>query len=253
VVVFRDITKERAIDKTKSEFVSLASHQLRTPLSAINWYAEMLIAGDAGELNEEQKSYVDEIYRGNQRMVELVNALLNVSRLELGTFAIEPRPTNVIEVADTVLNELQPDIERKMIHINRVYDENIGIINLDPELIRIIIQNLLSNAVKYTPEEGKVSIKIEKIGKDVLIQVSDTGMGIPKKQQENIFSKLFRADNARESDSEGTGLGLYIVKSILESAGGAISFESVENTGASFSVTIPASGWQQKTGSKSLK
>lgn len=247
-----DITKEKQIDKAKTEFVSLASHQLRTPLSAINWYAEMLLAGDAGKLNKEQKQYLQEVYNGNQRMVDLVNSLLNVSRIELGTFAVEPRPTNLVDIAKSLLNELASEIKEKKLTVKNNFDKTLPKINVDPKLMRMVIQNLLSNAVKYTPEKGKVNVDITKQKSDILIKVADTGYGIPKHQQDKIFTKLFRADNIREKDTEGTGLGLYIVKSVVEQSNGKIWFESEENKGTTFFVTIPLSGMKKKEGTKSL-
>ena len=251
VVVFRDVSKERAVDRAKTEFVSLASHQLRTPLTSINWYAEMLLSGDAGKLNKEQKDFLDEIYSGNQRMVDLVNALLNVSRIDLGTFAIEPKLVNLMEIMDSIVDELVSQTEVKNIKIEKDYDK-LPLINADVNLTRIIFQNLLSNAVKYTPKDGSVSIGIKKQDKDVLISVSDTGYGIPKGQQSRIFEKLFRADNVQEKAVEGTGLGLYLVKSVVETAGGKIWFESEENKGTIFYVTIPLSGMKKKEGAKGL-
>jgi PAS domain S-box-containing protein len=255
ILVFRDITHEREIDKAKSEFVSLASHQLRTPLSAINWYTEMLLAGDAGEITKEQRKFLDEVYRGNQRMVELVNSLLNVSRIDLGTFSVEPEPTQVVEIADSVLKELSPQSREKGLRVEAEYGKDIPVMNLDPKLMRMILQNLLSNAVKYTPEKGTVRLCIAVEShphKHLQIVVSDTGYGIPKNQVDKIFSKLFRADNVMEKDTEGTGLGLYLVKSILETTGGSISFKSREDKGTQFFVTIPMSGMQTRAGNKGL-
>ncbi len=264
VVVFRDVTKERSIDKAKTEFVSLASHQLRTPLSSINWYTEMLLAGDAGKINKEQKNYLEEVYKGNKRMVDLVNALLNVSRLELGTFAIEPEPTDVVKLAQSVADEQKPQILEKKIKLNQKYVDNLPLLNADPKLLRIVFQNLLSNAVKYTPEKGIINIDLHlvkqgepldtrKANEDsIAVTVSDTGYGIPKSQQDKIFSKLFRADNVREKDTEGTGLGLYIVKSIVDHSGGKIWFESTENEGTTFYITLPLSGMKKKEGTKAL-
>lgn len=252
IEVFRDITHEIEVDKAKTEFVSLASHQLRTPLSTINWYSEMLLAGDAGKINKTQKQYLDEIYNGNKRMVELVNSLLNVSRIELGTFAIDPVPTNIADVAKTTISEITPQIKIKGIELTENYDPGIPVINLDPKMTKILIQNLMTNAVKYTPEKGKVGIEIKTEKKDLLIKVSDNGYGIPKDAQDKIYQKLYRADNVREKETDGTGLGLYLVKSIVETVGGKIWFESELDKGTTFYITIPLKGMPKKTGSKPL-
>jgi PAS domain S-box-containing protein len=247
-----DVTQEMEIDKAKTEFVSLASHQLRTPLSAINWYAEMLIAGDAGKLNKEQKQYINEIYLGNQRMVSLVNALLNVSRLELGTFSVEPEQAQITTIADDVIKELKPQMEKRKIKFSKKYQTKIPQMMLDKKLANIIFQNLLSNAFKYTPEQKSVSLEINTNKKDLLIRVADTGLGIPLSQKDRIFTKLFRADNVRATDTEGTGLGLYIVKSIVDNVGGEIYFTTEENKGTTFNVSIPLSGMKKKEGVKAL-
>jgi len=249
----RDISKEKQIDKAKTEFVSLASHQLRTPLSAINWYAEMLLAGDVGKLKPQQQQYLEEIYRGNQRMVDLVNALLNVSRLELGTFTIEPSEINIVTLAESVLNELVVQIRDKKQRVEKKYDKKLPVkYSADEKLLRIVFQNLLSNAIKYTPAQGKISLSIWPEKDKIKIDVKDTGMGIPKNQQAKIFEKLFRADNVRATDTEGTGLGLYIVKALMDAIKGKINFQSVENKGTTFWIEMPATGWQKKQGTKTI-
>ena len=252
VTVFKDITRETDVDRAKNEFVSLASHQLRTPLSTVRWYAELLLAGDAGKISDDQKKYLEEIYNGNQRMIDLVNALLSISRIDLGTFIIDVSPTNLRVVTEVVLKELEPLIKEQVIRVEKFYDENLPVIFADPKLVKIIIQNLLSNSIKYTPPNGEVKIALEKKGDVALITVSDTGYGIPESQQYRIFTKMFRADNVREKDSNGTGLGLYIVRSIVEQSGGKIWFKSVENKGTEFFVTIPLSGMKSKRGTKTL-
>ena len=240
VEAFRDITKEKDIDRAKSEFVSLVSHQLRTPLSAVNWYTEMLLAGDAGDVNSRQKTYLEEIHTGSQLMVDMVNTFLSVSRLELGTFAIEPEPTDIVALTQSVIVEQKPQIKNKKIKIS-VASKKIPLINADPKLLRMVVQNLLSNAIKYTPKYGKVdfSLSLDKEKKNVIMKISDTGYGIPQDQQDRIFSKLFRASNVKKKDTSGTGLGLYIVKSIVDRSGGKIWFESEEGKGTTFYVTLP--------------
>lgn len=252
VGVERDITRDVEIDRSKSEFVSLASHQLRTPLSAINWYAEMLLGGDAGKLSAKQKDYTDEIYASSKRMSDLVGALLNVSRIELGTFAVEPKPTNVAEISDSCIQETQSKISSKHQFIEKKYAKDIPIINVDPNLTRVIFQNLISNAVKYTPDGGKITIALERADGHFKLSISDTGYGIPAHQQEKVFSKFFRADNIIPIETDGTGLGLYIVKEMLDKIGGSVSFESEENKGTTFSVSMPLSGMPKKEGTRSL-
>lgn len=252
VGIERDITKAKEIDRAKTEFVSLASHQLRTPLSAINWYTEMLMDQDSGKINETQKEYLLEIYKGNKRMVDLVNSLLNVSRIDMGTFDINTEPINVVDLAEDVFTEMTPQIKAKDLRVETDFAE-LPMVMLDPKLTRIIIQNLVSNAIKYTPPKGKVKLDIDKEDdKCIVITVEDTGYGIPRKQQDKVFSKLFRADNVQALDTEGTGLGLYIVKSIIDNAGGEISFESEEGKGTTFVVKLPFAGMREKTGTKSL-
>ena len=255
VGIERDITKAKEVDQAKTEFVSLASHQLRTPLSAINWYTEMLLDGDAGEITKDQENYLKEIYTGSQRMVDLVNSLLNVSRLELGTFIVEPAKAHLKDICEDVLKELDSQIKKKQQEVTTNYDSKVPEMLVDPKLTRIIFQNLLSNAVKYTPDKGKVQVSIEinpKNDKEILIQVSDTGYGIPKHQQDKIFTKLFRADNVKKMESEGTGLGVYIIKQIIDTAGGKIWFASEEDKGTTFYITIPKSGMKKREGSREL-
>lgn len=262
--VERDITKEREIDRAKSEFVSLASHQLRTPLSAINWYSEMLLAGDAGTLAEDQKKYVEAISEGNKRMVDLVNALLNVSRIDLGTFIVEPEPADVAALLRSVVEEQQPAVHEHHIRLSVNINPDTLTMDVDTKLLRIVFQNLLSNALKYTPTDGTVDITLEVkqngevfgnrtlIGDSLCFTIRDSGYGIPVDQQDKIFTKLFRADNVRAKDTTGTGLGLYLIKSILDHSGGSVWFESEENKGTTFHFTLPRSGMLKKEGTREL-
>lgn len=263
VVAFRDVTREMEVDKAKSEFVSLASHQLRTPLSSINWFSEMLMDKEIGELNEKQNSYLMEIDKSSHRMTELVGALLNVSRIELGTLVINPTPTDIRKVMKDVLDELKLAINQKKIKVKIDFQKNLSILNVDDKIIRVAFQNLVSNAVKYTQEGGQIKIEIKEKNKDIIISVADNGLGIPKKFHERIFSKLYRADNVRNTDTAGTGLGLYITKSIIEQSGGKIWFESptteIKNKngemiagGTTFYCTIPKTGMKSKKGSREL-
>lgn len=232
-----DITEEKQLNQAKTEFMSLASHQLRTPVSTVRWYADMLLSGNLGEISSKQKDYLSIIYKVNKEMIELIDILLNVSRSEIGSIKPESKPTDVIELTESVLLELSSQIEERKLVVNRQYNDNFKNIESDPKLLRIVIQNLISNAVKYTPAGGTVSIDFKDSFTERSISVSDTGIGIPKGEQDKIFTKLFRADNARNMiGNQGTGLGLYLIKSIMETMGGSIHFTSEENKGSIFTV-----------------
>lgn len=251
IIVFRDVTHEREVDRAKTEFVSLASHQLRTPLSAISWYAEMLLAGDAGKLTDKQQPFVAQIYESNTRMIDLVSSLLNVSRIDLGTLASSPVELDIVGVADSVLAELAPQISGHEQVIKKEFPKTLSYL-ADPKLIRILIQNLLTNAVKYTPEKGTITVTLA-LDTAFRLIVADTGFGIPKDQQDKIFTKLFRADNAKEQVTDGTGLGLYLVKSVVEKHGGKIWFTSEEGKGSTFTIELPKEGMKSLEGSKTLE
>lgn len=240
------------LDKSQTEFISLVSHQMRAPILIINWYSETLLSGEMGKLKDEQKKYFKVIYENSQKMINLINSLLNVSRIELGTLAITLVPTDIAKSADIVLTQFKSQIDEKKIKFSKTYESDLPLVPIDPDVIKIIFKSLISNAVKYTPEDGAVDLDISKKDQSMIIKVTDTGYGIPKNQQSKIFTKLFRADNITDKDAVGTGLGLYIIKSILDQSGGKIEFESTENKGSSFWVTIPLTGIKKKIGTKGL-
>ncbi len=265
VEVFRDITREKEIDRAKSEFVSLASHQLRTPPTSINWFLEMLLSGDAGPLNQKQEECVKEAYQNSQRMVTLVNTLLNISRMELGTFPVSPQPTDMIAFTKDILEEFTLKIKEKELKIKEQYAPLLPLIPLDPKLLRIVVQNIISNAVKYTPPKGAISIKIslQKEGKgvggrkltvdSVVVSIADTRYGIPRDQCDKIFTKLFRADNVKDKVTDGTGLGLYLAKSIVDRVQGDVWFESEIDKGTTFYLSLPSKGMEKKEGGGDIK
>lgn len=238
VVVIHDVTREKELDRSKSEFISIASHQLRTPLSTIAWYAEALLALHLGPLLGPQKKYVEEIAHMDARMIELVNALLSVSRIDLGTFKIAAEPVQLSEVVDAVLLELAKPIADRGLFIEKDYTCCKKPIMIDKNAIHMIFQNLLANAVVYNKKGGSITVRIV-IDGEAHITIANTGCGIPRNVQANIFGKFFRADNAREVEPGGTGIGLYIVRSLLRYLGGSVWFESEENKGATFHVIMP--------------
>ena len=243
----------RSLDLAKDEFVSIASHQLRTPLTALKGYVGMILDGDTGFINDKQREYLTEIKNANDRMINLITALLNVSRVDLGVFVVEPEPVNLEKVAESLLKESEARTNSKKLVVTTSFEKDLPPINADLNIIRMILQNLFSNAFKYTPPEGKIALNIKKDGSNVVISVTDTGYGIPANVQSKIFTKMFRADNARVKDPDGTGLGLYIIKATIEKTGGKIWFESEENKGSTFYVALPLEGMKKKEGTKRLE
>ncbi len=227
------------LDKLKSGFVSLASHQLRTPLTAINWNGEMLLSESAGKLNKNQKRYLTDLYDGGQRMAEMIRELLKVSNLDLGTYTSEVKLVDVSGVLKTIIKDQQFEIDQKGISLTTAVGSGLTHMQLDEQLVTMIFQNLVSNSVKYTRKGGRIDISVTAKRRNLLIKVSDNGIGIPEAQQPQIFAKLFRADNAEKLITSGTGLGLYIVKATLDRTGGTIWFDSIENQGSNFYVKIP--------------
>jgi len=239
VETFRDISKESESDKAKTEFASLVSHQLRTPFATINWYVELLLAKDIGPLNQKQEDYLREVYKASKRMVALVNVLLSVSRIEMGTLDIDKKMIDITCLAETIIDEEKLSIKEKSLKISKRIAKNIPKILADPKQLTIVFQNLLSNAIKYSPKRGKISLKIEHEDKNIKITVTDSGIGIPKADRPKIFDRFFRADNAKEIEPDGVGLGLYISKAVIEMMGGKIWFKSQVKKGTVFYITIP--------------
>jgi two-component system, NtrC family, sensor histidine kinase KinB len=253
-IIMHNITHLKEVDRMKTEFVSVVSHQLRTPLTAVKLFTEMLLKGDAGKTTTQQKEYLSDIFQSTERMVRLVNDLLNITRIESGRLSITPQLTSVENLIEEVLAEIKPLADMKKIKLKFLSPaEALPKIPLDKNLFRQVVHNLIVNALRYTnAEKGRVVISAAREKGDILIGVEDNGIGIPAKDQANVFNKFFRAGNAAKAATEGTGLGLYVVKMIVEFSNGKIWFKSAENKGTTFFVLIPLAGMKKKEGEPGL-
>jgi PAS domain S-box-containing protein len=237
--IFTNLTREKEIDKLKSEFITIAAHQLRTPLAAIKWVFKLVLDEEAGKINEEQKQYLNKGYQSNERIINLVNDMLDVSRIEEGRFGYSFAKENFLETLEEVLDNLKGQVKEREINLDVKTPKEVPLMTLDRSKITLVLQNLLENAVKYTPNNGTVKVKVE-VGKNNLkVTIKDNGVGIPEEAQKKIFSKFFRAQNVMRMQTEGSGLGLFIVKNIIQKHGGKISFNSTEGKGSEFVFQLP--------------
>lgn len=229
--------KLATLNRVKSEFISMASHQLRTPLTAIKWYAKLLKKDGLTALTQTQRRALHHMASANEKMIELVNDLLNVSRIEMGTLAMAREKIELKSFLKKMIDDVRPLAAERRVAL-RAVGSNVAL-ETDKKLLEIIINNLLTNAIRYTPPRGTVKITALDKKKVVSVTVSDTGFGIPLEDQPRIFSKFFRASNIVSKVPEGTGLGLFITKSIAQKLGGDVRFTSTLNKGTNFIVTLP--------------
>jgi two-component system sensor histidine kinase VicK len=235
-----DVTDQKNVDTAKSEFVALATHQLRTPIAAIRWNTELLERSLSDVKTESQTKYLFKINRNILRMINLINDFLSVSKLEMGTYAASIEDVNLTDFFSAIIEEQSEKISDKGLSINRQDNPPQVVIKTDSRLLHIVTSNLVSNAVKYIKQNGNLTISYD-LDEDLLrLVVADDGIGIPSGEIEKLFTKFYRASNAQSHNTEGTGLGLYIVKQSVEQLGGNIEVESDKNEGARFIITLPA-------------
>lgn len=226
--------KLKALDETKDEFISMASHQLRTPLTSVKGYLSMVLEEDAGEINDTQRKFLDQAFVSSQRMTYLIADLLNVSRLRTGKFVIDSVPTDLSEVIRTEVEQLTETAEARHLKLSFNKPDDMPQLMLDETKIRQVIMNFIDNAIYYTPSGGNIKVGLEDTGESIEFTVVDDGIGVPKTQQLHLFNKFFRAENAKKARPDGTGLGLFMAKKVVVAQGGSIIFRSQEGKGSTF-------------------
>ncbi len=238
LVTMVDIHEQKELERIKTEFLSLASHQLRTPLSNLKWYIDFLLNRRRDQMSPEVQGYLQKMFRRNSDMIELVNTFLNLSRIEMGRVQVQKVKTDAASIMQSVIEELEPTAEEKNIKVETTITGDLEF-ETDERLLRIIFQNLLSNSLRYTMQGGSVKVDVIASNTRVRFSVKDTGVGIPPEEQGRIFSKLYRATNAQQIEANGNGIGLYMCKELVEGMGGTIHFESKLNEGTTFIVELP--------------
>lgn len=237
IIVFRDITEELQVEQMKQELISIATHELRTPITGIKGYLDMVIQGDTGKLNPETKEVIGEVVKINQRLADLVDDLLNVGRIEQGRIEIRPVEMDLGKLIEEVVSELQIQAKEKALNLTSQADLKL-MVKADPERTRQVLINLIGNAIKYTPA-GSVTVSAEKTQNEVLVTVKDTGLGMSPEAQKKLFEKFYRVKTEKTRAITGTGLGLWITKKLVEMMGGKISVQSEEGKGSTFSFSLP--------------
>lgn len=233
----QDVTERRGIQQMKSDFVSFATHQLRTPLSGIKWLLE-LVAHEP-DVPAEARGLIADARESADRLTRLVNDMLNIARLEGRNLKVAFAPTSLPEVTDAVLSELQPLLQAKQLRLTVGRGDEVPRVQADAKLVAEVVTNLISNAITYTPAGGDIQIRMTREDDQLRWSVRDTGIGIPEAARPRIFERFYRAENALTASPEGTGLGLALARLIIEGHGGRVGFESVAGEGSTFFFTLP--------------
>lgn len=238
-VIVQGFDKLLQANKMKTEFIRIASHQLRTPLSSLRWANDLLMQGGISKPTHEQTEYLEIIKDSNQRMLKLINDLLDVTKIEMGNLPMELKQVDIKSIAEEAVSDLSPLAKANNVVLNLKIKDGLSLALSDQEKCKMVFANLIDNAIKYSRGKGNVDIAAEQRGDFIRVSIRDEGVGIPKAQQKNIFQKFFRSDNIMKHQTVGTGLGLFIVKAIIDANKGKIWFESQEGEGTTFYFEIP--------------
>lgn len=229
----------RQLDATKDEFVSMASHQLRTPLTSVKGYLSMVLEGDAGKLNPTQEKLLKEAFTSSERMVRLIGDFLNVSRLRTGKFVIERKPVNMAELVKGEVTQLKPTAEARELSLTYEQPKDFPEMDIDKSKIQQVVMNFLDNAIFYSKPGGKITVELYQKQNDIIFKVKDQGIGVPDDEKKRLFTKFYRASNARKQRPDGTGIGLFMAQKVIIAHGGAVIFESKEGEGSTFGFRLP--------------
>ncbi len=227
------------LDEAKDEFISMASHQLRTPLTSIKGYISMLVEGDVGAVTKEQKHLLEEAFVSSERMVRLIGDFLNVSRLQTGKFVIEKKPVNLAALVASEIEALESNAVTRNLKFVYKRPTHFPELMIDENKFQQVIMNFADNAIYYSKEGSKIMVSLREVDGQVEFSVKDTGIGVPADQQDQLFSKFFRASNARQQRPDGTGVGLFLAKKVIDAHGGSVVFESKEGKGSTFGFRLP--------------
>lgn len=229
----------RKLDETKDEFLSMASHQLRTPLTSIKGYISMVLDGDVGEVNDQQKKLLTEAFVSSERMVRLIGDFLNVSRLQTGKFVIERKDVDLANLVQDEIDSIVSLAKTRQITLSYTAPSNLPAMQVDEDKIRQVVMNFIDNAIYYSRSPSAIVIKLFIKDRHVVFEVHDHGIGVPKAALDQLFTKFFRAENARRQRPDGTGVGLYLAKRVIDEHGGELIVESTEGRGSVFGFRLP--------------
>ena len=227
------------LDEAKNEFISMASHQLRTPLTSIKGYLDMMLEGDLGKITPTQRAVLREAFSSSERMVRLINDFLNVSRLQTGKFNIDKQKIDIAQILRDEVALLKVVADQRSVEMDLKIDKKVPLITADSEKIRQVMLNMIDNAIYYSNPHKKVIISLKNSNGAIEFTVKDSGIGVPKSEQANLFGKFFRGTNARKKRPDGTGVGLFLARKVILSHDGEMIFESEEGKGSTFGFKLP--------------
>ena len=230
----------RELDEVKSDFVSSISHELRTPLTSVMGYLEMLRDREAGPLTPEQDRMLDIVERNTGRLLTLIEDLLALARIESGRFKVVPAPLELPPLVDEAIDAVRPELAKRQLRLLIDVPPGLPPVLGDGRQLERVLLNLLSNAVKFTPPGGQIRVTLAPRVRSVVLEVADTGLGIPVEEQDKLFTRFFRSSTSQDHSVPGTGLGLMIVKAVVDSHGGSIDVRSAAGVGTAVTVTLPA-------------